>query len=38
LGGDTRTHRQHGDRISLLLFFFQNKESKLKRMKILPAS
>jgi hypothetical protein len=27
-GGDTQTHRQHGDRISLLLFF-QNKESKL---------
>jgi hypothetical protein len=26
---DTQTHRQHGDRISLLLFF-QNKESMLK--------
>jgi hypothetical protein len=24
---DTQTHRQHGDRISLLLFF-QNKESR----------
>jgi hypothetical protein len=27
--GDTQTHRQHGDRISLLLFI-QNKESRLK--------
>jgi hypothetical protein len=24
------THRQQGDLINLLLFFFQNKESKLK--------
>jgi hypothetical protein len=22
IGGDTQTHRQHGDRISLLSFFF----------------
>jgi hypothetical protein len=29
IGGDTQTHRQHGDRISLLLFF-QNKENRLK--------
>jgi hypothetical protein len=28
-GWDTQTHRQHGDRISLLLFF-RNKESRLK--------
>jgi hypothetical protein len=28
--GDSQTHRQQGDRISLLLYF-QNKESKLKR-------
>jgi hypothetical protein len=28
-GGDTQTHRQDGDRISLLSFF-QNKESRLK--------
>jgi hypothetical protein len=27
--GDTQTHRQHGDRISLL-YFFRNKESRLK--------
>jgi hypothetical protein len=27
--GDTFTHRQHGDLLSLLLFF-QNKESRLK--------
>jgi hypothetical protein len=27
--GDTQTHRQHGDSISLLLFF-QNMESRLK--------
>jgi hypothetical protein len=27
---DTQTHRQHGDRISLLSFF-QTKESRLKR-------
>jgi hypothetical protein len=26
-----RIHRQHGDRISLLLFFFQNKESRIKK-------
>jgi hypothetical protein len=29
LNGGAQTHRQHGDRISLLLFF-QNKESRLK--------
>jgi hypothetical protein len=29
IGGDTQTHRQHGDRISLLLVF-QNKESGIK--------
>jgi hypothetical protein len=29
LGGDTQTHRQHGDLISLIPFF-QNKESRLK--------
>jgi hypothetical protein len=29
--GDSQTHRQHGDLISLLLFF-QNKESWLKSM------
>jgi hypothetical protein len=29
IGGDTQTHRQHGNRI-LLLLFFQNKESGLK--------
>jgi hypothetical protein len=28
-GGGTQTHRQDGRRISLLLFFFQNKESRL---------
>jgi hypothetical protein len=28
-GGDSQTHRQHGDRISLHLFF-QNKESWLR--------
>jgi hypothetical protein len=28
MGRNTRTHRQHGDRISLLLFFFQNEESR----------
>jgi hypothetical protein len=28
--GDTKTHRQHGDRTSLLSYF-QNKESKPKR-------
>jgi hypothetical protein len=27
---DSQTHRQHGDNISVLLFF-QNKESRLKR-------
>jgi hypothetical protein len=30
MGGDSQTHRQHGNRISLILFFFQNKESRLK--------
>jgi hypothetical protein len=35
--GDTQIHRQHGDRISLLLFFL-NKKSRLKRMKILHTS
>jgi hypothetical protein len=29
IGGDTQTHREHGDSISLLLFFI-NKESRLK--------
>jgi hypothetical protein len=29
MGGDTQTHRQNGDRMSLLLFF-QNKENRLK--------
>jgi hypothetical protein len=33
-GGDSQKHRQHGDRISLLLFF-QNKESRLKRVKCI---
>jgi hypothetical protein len=28
IGGDSSTHRQHGDLISLLLFF-HNKESRL---------
>jgi hypothetical protein len=28
MGGDTQTHRQHGDLISLLLFLFQNRESR----------
>jgi hypothetical protein len=27
--GDAWTYRQHGDRISLFSFFFQNKESRL---------
>jgi hypothetical protein len=31
-GGDIQTHRQHGDRISLLSFF-KNKESMLKLRK-----
>jgi hypothetical protein len=31
--GDTQTYGQHGDLISLLLFF-QHKESKLKQAKI----
>jgi hypothetical protein len=31
IGGNTQTHRQHGDIISLLLFF-QNKESRLKSL------
>jgi hypothetical protein len=30
--GDTHTHRQHGDRISVFLFF-QNKESRLMNWK-----
>jgi hypothetical protein len=29
LGGDSLTHRQHGDLISLLLFY-HNKESRIK--------
>jgi hypothetical protein len=29
-GGETQKRRQHGDLISLLLFFFQNKESTPK--------
>jgi hypothetical protein len=29
IGGNSQTHRQHGDRISLLSFF-QNKEIRLK--------
>jgi hypothetical protein len=29
IGRDTKSHREHGDRISLLLYF-QNKESRLK--------
>jgi hypothetical protein len=29
-GGNSQTHRQHGDRIRLLSFF-QNKESRLKK-------
>jgi hypothetical protein len=29
--GDTRIHRQHFDLISLLLFCFQNKESRLRK-------
>jgi hypothetical protein len=29
LGGDKKTHRHHGDRISRL--FFKNKESRLKK-------
>jgi hypothetical protein len=28
LMGDTQTHRQHGDHIRLLSFFFQNKYAK----------
>jgi hypothetical protein len=33
--GDTPTHRQHDDHIILLLIiFFQNKESRLKRKTI----
>jgi hypothetical protein len=35
-GGDSQTHRQHDDLISLLLFYFifQNEESRLKNGKI----
>jgi hypothetical protein len=33
--GDTQTHRQLGDSISLLLFF-QNKKSRLKTYTYLP--
>jgi hypothetical protein len=29
IGGNTQTHKQHGGRISLILFF-QNKERRLK--------
>jgi hypothetical protein len=29
IGADTQTHKQHGDLVSLLLYF-QNKESRLK--------
>jgi hypothetical protein len=32
--GDSQTHRQHGDRISLRLFF-ENKESRLRNWEIL---
>jgi hypothetical protein len=31
---DTQTHRYRGDRISLLVFF-QNKESRLKRIEVV---
>jgi hypothetical protein len=34
MGGCTHTHRQYGDRISLLLFF-QNKGSRLKSRLLL---
>jgi hypothetical protein len=30
-------HRQHGDLISLLLFFFQNKEKDLKMKEVNPS-
>jgi hypothetical protein len=30
--GDTQTHRQNGDRVSLILFI-QNKESRLKTVR-----
>jgi hypothetical protein len=33
IGGDSQIHRQHGDRISL--FSFLNKESRLKKKRIL---
>jgi hypothetical protein len=33
---DSQTQRQHGDRISLLLFF-QNRERRLKSVNCLPA-
>jgi hypothetical protein len=32
--GDSQTHRQHGDRINLLLFFL-SKERRLIRMEIV---
>jgi hypothetical protein len=35
---DTQIHRQHGERISLPLFFFQNKESRLKRARAFISS
>jgi hypothetical protein len=35
IGGDSQTHRQHGDLISLLLFF-QNKESRLIEIQVKP--
>jgi hypothetical protein len=31
IGRDTQKGRQHGDLVSLLVFFFQNEESRLKR-------
>jgi hypothetical protein len=37
IGGDTQTHRQHGDHISLLTFF-QNKGSGLKMNVYLSAT
>jgi hypothetical protein len=32
-GGETQTHRHHGDRISLFLFF-QNRDSRLTRKEL----